>query len=553
VAQEEPRIGVNVCKCGSNIAGTLDCESLAEWAKTLPGVVCTDSFLYSCSADGLEKLKALIKEHNLNRIVVCSCTPRTHEPLFRSTCAEAGLNPFLYEQVNIREHCSWCHKEEPAKAMERAKDQIAMGVARAALLEPQIEPEVDVEPAALVIGGGVAGMSASLRLANMGFPVTLVEREKEFGGLVKRLHKLYPTFEDAGKFVEGIVKKVQEHKKITALTSAQLKSLKGYIGNYVAAISQGGKESEIKVGVVIVATGARVLEPEGLYGYDGKKVITQLQFEDLLKKGKLKKKNVVMLQCVGCRNQERVYCSRVCCMTAIKNAIIARETGAAGSVHILYRDLMTYGEDYEEILRKSKEQGIRYINYDVDNPPEVGDKAVSIYHNLMGRKLELPFDYLVLATPLVAYEDSEKLAQELKVPRDENGFFLEAHVKLRPVDFATDGIYVCGSAHWPKDVPESISQAYAAASRAAIPMAKGKIKVEPITSSVDEEKCIGCALCANNCPYSAIEMTEEGKARTIEASCKGCGLCAASCPQQAISMRHYTNAQLEAAMAVLSR
>ena len=528
-------------------------SQLVEYARTLPNVAHSANFLYSCSADGLDRLKQMIKEHNLNRVVVCSCTPRTHEPLFRSTCAEAGLNPFLYEQVNIREHCSWCHKEEPENALERARDQIAMGVARAALLEPQTEPEIDVEPSSLVIGGGVAGMSAALRLANMGYEVTLVEKEEQLGGLVSRLNKLYPTFEDAGEFVAKMIDQVESHNKITVITSARLEQLKGYIGNYVAVISHEGKETEVKIGTVIVAAGARVLEPEGLFSYDGKRVLTQLQFEDMLKSGKAAGKNVVMIQCVGCRNEERVYCSRVCCMTAIKNAMLAKEADGNARVHILYRDLMTYGEEYEEILRKSKQLGVRYINYSPDNPPQVTDKSVKIYHNLMGRELELPADYVVLATPMISYEESKELAKKLKVPQDEHGFFLEAHVKLRPVDFATDGIYICGSAHWPKDIPESISQAYAAASRAAIPMAQGKIKVEPITSCVDEEKCIGCALCASNCPYSAIEMVEDGVARTIEASCKGCGVCAASCPQNAITMRHYTDAQLEAAMGVLSR
>ncbi len=528
-------------------------SQLVEYAKTLPDVVHSANFLYSCSADGLDRLKQMIKEHELNRVVVCSCTPRTHEPLFRSTCAEAGLNPFLYEHVNIREHCSWCHKEEPENALGRARDQIAMGVARAALLEPQIEPEIDVEPSSLVIGGGVAGMSAALRLANMGYPVTLIEKEAQLGGLVSKLYKLYPTFEDAGEFVRKMIDTVTSHDRITVLTSARLEHLKGYIGNYEAKISHEGKESNVKIGTVIVAVGARVLEPEGLFGYDGKKVITQLQFEDLLKAGKTSGKNIVMIQCVGCRNEERVYCSRVCCMTAIKNAMLAKEVDQSGKVYILYRDLMTYGEEYEEILRSSKKLGVRYINYSPENPPQVAKGSVKIFHNLMGRELDLPADYVVLATPMISYDESLELAKELKVPHDEYGFFLEAHVKLRPVDFATDGIYICGSAHWPKDIPESISQAYAAASRAAIPMAQGRIKVEPITSCVDEEKCIGCGLCASNCPYSAIEMLEEGVARTIEASCKGCGLCAASCPQNAITMRHYTDAQLEAAMGVLSR
>ena len=530
----------------------LDVPQLARFAKALPNVVAADSFLYSCSADGLEKLKKMIAEHGLNRMVVCSCTPRTHEPLFRSTCAEAGLNPFLYEQVNIREHCSWCHKEEPLSAMARARDQIAMGVARAAILEPQTEPEVQVEPAALVLGGGVAGMSAALRLANLGFPVTLIEKAARLGGLVNDLYKLYPTFEDAGTFVGRMVEAVERNKKITVLTQAGLDELKGYIGNYVAAVEQRGNLSEFKVGVVIVATGARVLEPHGLFGYDGKKVITQLQFEKVLKAGLPGGKNVVMVQCVGCRNQERLYCSRVCCMSAIKNAILVKEADKNSRVHILYRDLMAYGEHYEEILRKSKELGVRFVNYSEENPPGIEGDRVRVYHNLMGEELLLAFDYLVLATPLVSREGSQELAQQLKVPRDENGFFLEAHVKLRPVDFATDGIYVCGSAHWPKDVPESISQAYAAASRAAIPLAKGRIKVEPITSFVNKDKCIGCGLCASNCAYNAIEMVE-GVARTIEASCKGCGLCAASCPQNAISMRHYTDSQLEAALDILAR
>jgi heterodisulfide reductase subunit A len=545
---EDLRIGVFVCDCGSNIAGYLDCGELAEYSKSLPHVVFVKENLYTCSEAGINEIKAAIKEENLNRVVVASCTPRTHEPLFRESCAEAGLNPYLFEMVNIRDQCSWVHMQEQEKGNLKAKDLIRMGVAKAALLQPQEPIESEMDPKALVIGGGISGMTAALGLANRGFQVFLVEKAPELGGLLRHLHKLGPSYVNADDLVANQADKVEKHENINLLTSTSVKAIEGYIGHYQVTVSSNGVEQQFGVGVIVVATGAKVLKPEGFYGYDGKRVITQFELEELFRTESFSGEHVVMIQCVGARDEERKYCSRICCMTAIKNSITIKEQNPQATVHILYRDIQAYGAENEELFQRSKQMGVRYIKYDQQQPPEVQENTVKVYHHLLGRDLELPQDLVVLSTPLIAGEDNESLSKLLRVTLDANKFFLEAHVKLKPLDFATDGIYLCGNAHYPASVREAISQALGAASRASIPLAKGVMTVEPIVSVLaDEDACRGCGLCVALCPYGALEIVQTDKGRkvsVISVACKGCGVCAATCYQHALDINSFTDQQV---------
>ena len=546
---EDIRIGVFVCDCGSNIAGYLDCPNIAEYAKTLPNVVFVKENLYTCSEAGINEIKNAIKGEKLNRVVVASCSPRTHEPLFRESCAEAGLNPYLFEMVNIRDQCSWVHMQERQEGNQKAMDLIRMGVAKAALLQPQEPIQSEMDPKALVIGGGISGMTSALALANRGYQVFLVEKSKELGGLLRNLHKLAPANVDAQELLARQSEAVKNHENIRLLTSTTIKEIQGYIGHYNVTVSTNGSEDNFGVGVIIIATGAKVFKPEGLYNYDGEGVITQLELEGLFRTNKFKADNVVMIQCVGARNEERKYCSRICCMTAIKNAIAVKEKNPKASVHILYRDIQAYGTENEALFQRSKQLGVRYIKYDQEKPPEVNKDVVKVYHQLLGRELDLPQDLVVLSTPLIAGEDNEELSKLLRVTLDANKFFLEAHVKLKPLDFATDGVYLCGNAHYPANIREAVSQALGAASRASIPLAKGMMTVEPIVSVLaDEDACRGCGLCVALCPYGALEIvkTEKGrKVRVIPVACKGCGVCAATCYQHALSINSYTDQQVE--------
>jgi heterodisulfide reductase subunit A len=560
-----PRIGVFICHCGTNIGGIVNVPEVVEYARGLPYVVYAEANMYTCSEEGISSIKNNIKEHNLNRVVVASCTPRTHQPLFRNACADAGLNPYLFEFVNIREHCSWIHMQNRREATEKAKELVKMGVAKARWLEAQEEFESDVYPAAMVIGGGVAGMSAALNLANQGFDVHLVEKEPELGGRLLKLNRVFPINKDPSELVESIVKAVEGHSKIRLHMPAVVKAASGYIGNFDVSVDEDGQETSFKVGVIIVATGAQVLKPE-LYRYgELANVLTQLDLEQRLKDGGLGEvQNVVMINCVGARIPERPYCSRLCCMTAIKNAALMKEINPEAKVYVLHRDLMTYGVEFEEYYREAKEAGVRFIRYTLSNPPQVigAEKveAVKVYDELMDMELEIPCDLLVLATPLIPNEDNEELSRMLKVPIGDGGFFLEAHVKLRPVEFSTDGIYVAGSCRWPADIRESIAQGYAAASEAVIPLRQGMVKVEAITATVDPKICKGCGTCVLVCPFDAIEL-KESKIRGLEgkivsevntALCKGCGLCAAACPNRAIQQRGFTDMQLLSMVNALS-
>ena len=558
--KEEIRIGVFICDCGFNIGGVVDVPMVVEYAKTLPNVVCAKENLYMCSSAGLNLIRECIKKHKLNRVIVASCTPATHEPVFRNACEEAGLNKYLFEMVNIREHCSWVHMQQPKEATEKAKDLVRMAVAKAIFLESQIEPELEINPSALVIGGGIAGMTAAISLARQGFNVHLVEKEAELGGMLRYLHKLQPTERDASEILREAVAAVKANSNIHLHMSTLVEEVKGFIGNFDVTLQKSGsnEHTQINVGTIIVATGAEDFKPVEMYGYkENENVITQLELEQLLKRGKLRNpKKVVIIQCVGAREKTgRTYCSRICCMVALNNALLLKKLYPDVEINILFRDLQTYGE-YEDFYREARAKFINFIRYDMDRPPKIASKpdgklAVTVHDAYLDAVIEIDSDLVVLSVPLVQHEDGKKLSSILKVPLGVDGFFFEAHPKLRPVDFASDGIYVCGAAHGPKDVNESIVQACAAASRAAIPMAVRKIKAEAVKASVDQDICVTCDACVVSCIFNAIEASSFGLPNIIEANCKGCGVCAAECPMGAMQLIHFTDRQIVAAIEAL--
>ena len=555
----EVRIGVFVCHCGHNIGGYIDVPQVVEYARGLSNVVHAEHNLFTCSVEGTSAIKKAILEHNLNRVVVASCTPVTHEALFRSTCEEAGLNKYLFEMANIRDQCSWIHMECPREATEKAKRLVASAVAKARLLEPLEEIEIKVLPSCLVIGGGIAGMTAALNLADQGFRVNLVEKETELGGNLLTIHKLFPTNNDAKNLITPLIRRVKEHSNINAYLSAEVKAVTGFVGNYDVTLDHEAEEIQLKAGTIIIAIGAEEFKPTGQYGYgEMTGVLTQLELEKQMKEGNVDGESIVMINCVGGRTAERSYCSRFCCISAVKNAALIKENKPAANVWILHRDLMTYGVDFEDYYRKAQEAGVRFIRYDLARPPEViGNghiEGVRVYHQLRQTELELACDKVVLTTPLVPRSDNEEISKILKVPLSQEGFFMEAHLKLRPVEFATDGIFICGSARWPVEVSEATFQGCAAAAKAAIPMRMGYVKPEAITACVDKGRCAGCGICASLCPYNAIELKSDNGKRcssVITALCKGCGTCAASCPSRAISMDHFKSEQIVAQIEAL--
>jgi len=548
VSQEEPRIGVFVCHCGVNIGSVVNVPDVVEYAKTLPNVTYAEANLYTCSQDAQKLIAEKIQQHKLNRVIVASCTPRTHEPLFRETVQEAGLSPYLFEMANIRDQCSWVHMHEHEKATEKAKDLVAAMVAKARLLQPLKKPVIDVTPVGLVIGGGVAGMTAALELAKQGFEVHLVEKEKELGGHLRTIHYLLEKDDDPQEKLSAMTRAVMENDRIHLYLGSEVKEVAGFVGNFKAKIKQqNGEEKEIDHGIAIVATGAVEYEPtEYLYGKNPK-VITQHELEQKLAKGKIRPRTVAMIQCVGARNEERPNCARICCGQAVKNALRIKEVSPKTEVYVLYKDVRTYGfkEDY---YREAAQKGVIFVNYDDERKPKVTDNngklKITFWEPVVKQEMEINPSLLVLSAATIPNPDSKRIAEMLKVPLSKDGFFLEAHMKLRPVDFATDGVFLCGMAHWPKFIDESVSQACGAAARAATILSKKTLEAEGSVSHVDENLCVGCGLCISICPYRAITKNEKETAEVNEVLCKGCGTCAASCPERAITMRQFTDEQI---------
>ena len=552
VKDQEPRIGVFVCNCGVNIGGIADVPAIAKFAKSLPNVEYVEENLFTCSQDTQDKMVEVIKEHNLNRIVVAACTPRTHEPLFQETLRNAGLNAYLFDMANIRNQCTWVHSDDKKKATEKSKDLVKMSVARTSLLEQIPDISVDVNQSALVVGGGVAGMTAALSLADQGFPTTIVEKSSVLGGAARDLTRTWKG-QDVQEFLADLVGKVEKNPNIDVLTDSEVVDASGFVGNFETQVATGDVTKTVEHGIAIIATGGKAVDTdEYLYG----KHPNVTRWHDLEQNPeKLKDaESVVFIQCVGSRDENRPYCSRICCTASVSQAISIKEKNPDTDVFILYRDMRTFGER-ETLYKKAREKGVIFIRYSLDNKPavtEAGDGLeVSVFDPILQRKVRIKADFVNLATAIEPAQN-DKISESYKIPLNAENFFMEAHAKLRPVEFANDGIFLCGLAHYPKAIDESISQAMAAASRATTVLAKDSIQISPLVSQVDAEGCIGCGLCAEVCAFNAIELEEiEGKgyrAKNIPASCKGCGLCAASCPQLTIDMLHFRDQQIEASV-----
>jgi heterodisulfide reductase subunit A len=550
VEGQEPRIGVFVCDCGINIRGTVDVPKVVEYAKTLPNVVHSEEGKYTCSADFQETIKKRIRELKLNRVVVASCTPRTHESLFQSTVEEAGLNPYLFEMANIRDQCSWIHIHEPEKATEKSMDLVHMAVAKARLLEPLKKSKLGVLHSSVVIGGGLAGITAALDIAAQGFPVHIIEREGELGGNMRNIHN-----EEGGikpsQCLDSFKSSILENDKITVHLNTSVKDVGGFVGAFKVKTSKG---DEIETGSIVVAVGGQQYQPkEYLYGQDPK-VMTQWELEEKLLKGPVHAKSVVMIQCVGSRNNEAPYCSRVCCTEAVRNAISIKRSSPSTNVYILHKDIRTYGfrEDYYKL---AGELGVQFIRFNENSDPKVEKQgtglSVTVDDAILGGAVRLRPDLVVLSTGIRPNHDNEELAKLLKVPLSKDGYFLEAHMKLRPVDFATEGIFLAGLAHWPKFMDETIAQASGAAARAMTIISKDELTGTAFVAIVDETKCRACGTCAEVCAFKAVSMVETSpgvsKARVNPLLCKGCGGCGAVCPTGAIVSTHFTDKQLLAA------
>jgi heterodisulfide reductase subunit A len=561
---DEPRIGVMVCHCGINIGNYVDVPRVVEYVSKLPNVVVCEANLYSCSSDSQIRIKQLIAEHNLNRFIVASCTPRTHESLFQETCQEAGMNKYLFELVNIRDQCSWVHMTEKEAATEKAMDLIRMNIAKSKLLKPQKEDKIDITHSALVIGGGVSGMTAALNTANQGFSTILVEKESELGGNLKFLNVLYPVHKNALELLNELKEKIEKNSNIQVFLNAGIKNVKGYVGNYDVAINDSdNKIHDVKIGTIIVATGGQEYKPVNLFEYSDKNdnVMTQLELEQKLKNKDHswldKIKRVTFILCVNARQNEGItYCSNICCAISMKNVRILKELKPELEIVVIYRDLQMAKKEFEEYYRERRKDAI-FLRYDLDNLPEViksnnspENYQIKVFDTNLKDYINYETDLLILATPMIPADNLKELAMMLKVPLDKNGFFLEAHVKLRPLDFATDGIFLCGCAQWPKNIQDSAAQANGAAGRASRFLSADKITTSGLVAEVLEEKCIGCGKCEDVCPYKAITFLEVSKefedvsikvkkSNINAAVCKGCGTCAATCPVGAIMVKHY--------------
>jgi len=556
VSKEEPRIGVFVCHCGANIGRVVDVPSTVDYALTLPNVVYAQEQLFSCATNCAKEITDMIEEKGLNRVVVAACSPRTLEPLFRDTLREAGINQYYYEMANIREHDSWVHSKEKEDATQKAKDITRMSVARACHLEPLQEIDLPVNKTALVVGGGIAGMTCALSIANQGHEVYLVEKDTDLGGTARRIHYTLEGL-DVQAYLRDLVRKVYQHPLIHVYTDAIITEATGYVGNFVTKVTSERGVTEIKHGAAVIAIGADEYKPtEYLYGQDDR-VMTNLELEEQIAKGEEKVINagsLVMIQCVGCRQEDRNYCARICCSHAIKNALKLKEINPEMDIYILFRDIRTYGfkEDY---YREASEKDVKFIRYEPDDKPQVEAVEeegrpvlrVTVTDPILGKRLAIDADYLALAAAVIPPAGNREISQLFKVSLGPDDFFKEAHVKLRPVDFAADGVFLCGTAHYPKHIPEAINQAYGAAGRALTLLSHDIVTVSGSVCEVKENDCISCGACITACTYGAIEFrdTPQGKKAWVNpVICKGDGLCNAKCPTGAISLKHFTDEEL---------
>jgi heterodisulfide reductase subunit A len=556
VSGEETRVGVFVCHCGANIGRVVDVPSVVEYSSTLDNVVHAEEGLFICSTDAAAQIANTIREKGLNRVVVAACTPRTHEPLFRDTLREGGINQYFFDMANIREHCSWVHSKEKEEATKKAKDIVRMSVARTVNLEPLQEFDLPVNKAGLVVGGGLAGMTSALSLANQGFEVHLVEKDKDLGGMARRIHYTLEGL-DVQAYLNELIRKVYQHPLIHVYHDAAITEVSGYVGNFTTTVKSEGRIKKILHGVVILAVGADEYKPgEYLYGEDDR-VLTQLELEEQITRctdRMVNSQSVVMIQCVGCREGDRNYCARICCSQAIKNALKLKKLNPEMDIYILFRDMRTYGftEDY---YREAADKDVKFIRWEPQDRPRVEPATaegkpvlrVTVPDPVLGQRIALDADLLVLSAAVVPSKGNRQISRLFKTPLSPDGFFQEAHVKLRPVDFAADGIFLCGTGHYPKHIAETISQAYGAAGRAVTLLSRETVTASGAVCEVNEHDCVACGACIRACTYGAIEFheTPKGKkARVNPILCKGDGLCNARCPTNAIILKHYTDEEV---------
>jgi heterodisulfide reductase subunit A len=554
VLGERPSIGVFVCKCGSNIAGVIDVESVRDYAANLPYVDFATDNLYTCSQNTQEEMAQFIHEKNLNRVIVASCTPKTHEPLFQETLTDAGINKYLFSMVNIRNQDSWVHKNNPDLATEKAKDMVRMAVSNVALQEPLEEPELGVNQTAMVVGGGIAGMSSALSLARQGHVTHLVERENALGGQARFLYKTWKG-EDIQANLNALIAEVEREPNVHLHLGTRLSDVKGFVGNFNSTLDNGSESQVITHGATVLATGASELEPEEyLYGQDSR-IKTSLELDRMFQEEDpaLQSLNsAVFIQCVGSREPQRPYCSRICCTHSIQSAMELKKRNPDMNIYVLYRDIRTYGEK-ENIYNQARQAGVIFIRYSLDDKPvvESGDSGLSVTVNdpILGQPLEIQADMLTLASAIVPERD-EELANFFKVSLNDDGFFAERHAKMGPSEFATDGMFLCGLAHYPKSIDESVAQGKAAASKAVTLLSQEVIHSSGEVAQVNPVYCSSCGVCVAICPYSAPSFIEEGrfagKAQINPSLCKGCGLCAASCRSGAIALKGSDNRQIYA-------
>ncbi len=551
-----PRVGVMICHCGVNVAGVLDVDGLAEHAATLPDVVAAMTDLFACSSTGQDAMAEFIRENSLNRIVVAACTPRTHEPVFRAACAQIGFNPYLLEMVNIRDQCSWVHGGDRTGAQEKARTLIRMGVARARHLQPLHEGSAPMTQAALVVGGGMAGIRAATDLATQGFHVTLVEKEDRIGGRLAapNLKYLYPTMAPAAEVLDENLKLLRK-SRAKVLTGTEVEAVSGFVGNFEVKL-RGGSDKRLRVGTIILAIGADLYDPQGEYRYgELSNVVTSVELErkfceeeGALRVGRRQVRSAAFILCVGSREAGGFTgCSRYCCPTAIKQAIQLQRSGIDTTV--FYRDIRTVSTGAEEMYREARGLGVLFVRIPPGAKPEVkGEKRAEVvrcHDDLLDRTIEVSVDLVVLSVGMrPKMPDSAELQDMLKVSRGIDGFFMERHPELAPVETAVEGVFLAGTAHGPKDIVDSVAQASAAAAKASVLLASDNVTLQPTIGEIEQTECSKCGLCATVCPFQAIHWEKGTPATLVEALCAGCGTCGAVCPTGAITMRHFTNEQL---------